>query len=198
MTYLCLDVTTAKAFVALVDCGANTSTVITHDTPLQASSWLIPTFHDLLSQCGIATSDLRAIICATGPGSFTGIRIGLAAAQGYGYGLDIPIIGIKTFDFYKRGFVTPSMGIAIDSKRGDYYSQWYEGGVSGEAPVMREADDPAFQATSWYGDSGLLCSLYEGFDPCILVKSLQPWNPQQYLPSPYYMREPSTTVPAKS
>lgn len=54
---------------------------------------------ELLKKCGVAPTDLSLLVCALGPGTFTGLRIGLAFVKGLALSLRIPIIGIPTFDF---------------------------------------------------------------------------------------------------
>ena len=68
---------------------------------------------------GVAFSDLTAIGVVVGPGSFTGIRIGIAYAKGLSIGLDIPIIPINAFELYLAA--TPDAFVAIDSGRGDFF-----------------------------------------------------------------------------
>jgi tRNA threonylcarbamoyladenosine biosynthesis protein TsaB len=57
---------------------------------------LMPSLNNLLMQTGIGPEQLNALIVALGPGSFTGVRIGLAVAKGFSQSLGIPIIGIPT------------------------------------------------------------------------------------------------------
>lgn len=52
----------------------------------------------VLSAAGVAPSDLRAVACAIGPGSFTGIRIGMSMAKGLCYALRIPLVAVPTLD----------------------------------------------------------------------------------------------------
>ncbi len=54
---------------------------------------------ELLQKCSLTTSDISLLVCALGPGTFTGLRIGLAFAKGLALSLHLPIIGIPTFDF---------------------------------------------------------------------------------------------------
>jgi tRNA threonylcarbamoyladenosine biosynthesis protein TsaB len=60
---------------------------------------LAPAVSDLLHRCSLATSDVKAVAVALGPGSFTSLRIGLAFAKGLSLSLSIPVIGIPTFDY---------------------------------------------------------------------------------------------------
>ena len=59
---------------------------------------VLPTLQAMLRRYRLAPTDLRGIAVATGPGSFTGLRVGLATAKGLAYALDIPIWGIPTLD----------------------------------------------------------------------------------------------------
>jgi len=76
-----------------------------------------------LKEGGLRRGDLNGIAISTGPGSFTGLRVGLAAAKGLALALDIPIVGIPTFEaiagplFEKCGRAL----ILVPSRRGEYY-----------------------------------------------------------------------------
>ena len=59
---------------------------------------LAPALEQLLERCKAAPKDLQALAVALGPGSFTSLRIGLAAVKGMALGLKIPIIGIPSLD----------------------------------------------------------------------------------------------------
>ncbi|MFQ6760542.1 MAG: tRNA (adenosine(37)-N6)-threonylcarbamoyltransferase complex dimerization subunit type 1 TsaB [Alphaproteobacteria bacterium] len=72
-----------------------------------------------LSDANAKWSDLTAIGVVVGPGSFTGIRIGIAYAKGLSIGLDIPIISINAFELYLAE--NPDAFVAIDSGRGDFF-----------------------------------------------------------------------------
>lgn len=72
-----------------------------------------------ITECGAKWSDITAIGVVTGPGSFTGIRLGIAYAKGVAMGLNIPVVGISAFDLYLAE--TPDAFVAIDSGRGDFF-----------------------------------------------------------------------------
>jgi tRNA threonylcarbamoyladenosine biosynthesis protein TsaB len=57
----------------------------------------------LMTKSAVSPSDLTCLVCALGPGTFTGLRIGLAFAKGLALSLHIPILGIPTFDFLASG-----------------------------------------------------------------------------------------------
>ena len=72
-----------------------------------------------IAECGATWRDISAIGVVVGPGSFTGIRLGIAYAKGIAMGLDIPVVGISAFDLYLAA--TPDAFVAIDSGRGEFF-----------------------------------------------------------------------------
>ncbi len=72
-----------------------------------------------LQESDVTWNDISAIGVVTGPGSFTGIRLGIAYAKGIAMGLKIPVIGISAFDLYLAQ--NPDAFVAIDSGRGDFF-----------------------------------------------------------------------------
>jgi tRNA threonylcarbamoyl adenosine modification protein YeaZ len=73
----------------------------------------------LLEENNVKMADLTAIGVIVGPGSFTGIRMGIAYAKGLGIGLNIPVIPVNLFELYL--YETPDAFVAIDSGRGDFF-----------------------------------------------------------------------------
>lgn len=72
-----------------------------------------------INESGAKWGDITAIGVVVGPGSFTGIRLGIAYAKGIAMGLNIPVVGISAFDLYLAA--TPDAFVAIDSGRGDFF-----------------------------------------------------------------------------
>jgi tRNA threonylcarbamoyladenosine biosynthesis protein TsaB len=92
---ICLETATNLCSVALCDNERLVSLRESHDTRSHAS--LITVFIDeILKEQGLKVSDLKAIAVSRGPGSYTGLRIGVSVAKGIAYALSIPLIGIDT------------------------------------------------------------------------------------------------------
>lgn len=88
---------------------------------------LFPLIQSLMTRTNTPVDSLDAIAVTRGPGSFTGIRAGLAAAKGLCLGRNLPLIGLSTFDLYasRASLEQFPLLVAIESKRADLYVQLY-------------------------------------------------------------------------
>lgn len=91
---------------------------------------LFPLLEELLEEAGLAWADLSAIAVGVGPGNFTGIRIAVSAARGLALGLNIPAIGVATFDALREGASGPVL-TAVAAPRGAVYLDPPEGAPLG-------------------------------------------------------------------
>jgi tRNA threonylcarbamoyladenosine biosynthesis protein TsaB len=98
---------------------------------LQHSPSLLPLVDSLLSRMGLTARDLELVVCSLGPGSFTGIRIGLATALGICGARGIPVVGVSTLDAIaepwqsRAGEVYP----VIDARKGRIYTALFVAGT---------------------------------------------------------------------
>ena len=76
--------------------------------------------HELLAGAGLDPRDLHGLVVGTGPGSFTGVRIGLAAARGLALALDLPAAGVSTLDALAAG--APGALPVIDARRREVFT----------------------------------------------------------------------------
>lgn len=79
---------------------------------------------DLLARNGVGYPDLGRVVTTTGPGSFTGLRIGLSAARGIGLARDIPVIGVPSLLALSLAVAGPST-VLLDARRGEAYFQTF-------------------------------------------------------------------------
>ncbi len=81
---------------------------------------------ELLERNGVGYADLQRIVTTTGPGSFTGLRIGLSAARGIGLARGIPVIGVSSLVALSLGATGPAT-VLLDARRGEAYFQTFAG-----------------------------------------------------------------------
>ena len=94
----------------------------------------------LLDQAAVALADIDVFAVATGPGSFTGLRIGIATMQGLAFASRRPLVGVSTFDALARHAHASRTATWIDAWRGEVYAALYEAGEPvGEPSVNRPA-----------------------------------------------------------
>lgn len=92
---ICLETSTAVCSVAICDSSGVVALKESSENKSHAS--LLTVFiNDLLAQTGIKARDLQAVAVSKGPGSYTGLRIGVSAAKGIAYAASIPLIGVET------------------------------------------------------------------------------------------------------
>lgn len=129
--------------LSLNTCG-NTATVAlgsagAHDVKILASSELavrtysarlIPEIAALLEKQHATLADVEAIVVVSGPGSFTGIRVGLSTAKGLAEGAAIPLIAVSRLALLANASGLPHVLAAVDAGRGEYYVGEFRNGNS--------------------------------------------------------------------
>ena len=97
MLILAFETSAKAASVALMD-GDKLLGESYQNTGLTHSQTLLPMAQDLIKSCGYTPQQVQAVAVAAGPGSFTGIRIGVAAAKGFAWGKETPCYGVSTLE----------------------------------------------------------------------------------------------------
>ena len=123
MLTLAFETSAKAASVALTENGKLLAESY-QNTGLTHSQTLMVMAEDLLKQAGKAVADITQVAVAEGPGSFTGIRIGVAAAKGFAWGRELPCYGVSTLEAMAeslgiyQGYVCPCM----DARRQQVYN----------------------------------------------------------------------------
>jgi tRNA threonylcarbamoyladenosine biosynthesis protein TsaB len=90
----------------------------------------------ILQETGIELAEIDVFAVATGPGSFTGLRVGIATMQGLAFAAGKPLIGISAFDALASFGGTARIATWIDAWRGDVFAGFYDEGREAEAPTV--------------------------------------------------------------
>ena len=127
MKILALE-TSAKAVSAAVSEDGRILASGYQDTGLTHSRTLMPIVEHILKNTGLTVADMDAIAVAAGPGSFTGIRIGVAAAKGLAFAADKPAVGVSTLAAMARNvaFCDGLVICAMDARRQQVYNALFE------------------------------------------------------------------------
>ena len=183
MLILAFETSAKAASVALMD-GDKLLGESYQNTGMTHSQTLMVMAEDMLKTAGKTAADVGAVAVAEGPGSFTGVRIGVAAAKGFAWGREIPCYGISTLEAMAeslgiyQGYVCPVM----DARRSQVYNALFyvnRGEVSRVTPdraiaiaelaeELKNLTEPIFLV----GDGSILCynSLMESIPNLILPK----------------------------
>lgn len=129
MRILALDTTTEACSAALMIDGAvvNERFIV---APREHTKWILPMVDSLLIEAGISLKDLNLLAFGRGPGSFTGVRIGIGIAQGLALGADLHLVGVSTLATLAQGAWRRTGArrvlTAIDACMGEvYWAQYY-------------------------------------------------------------------------
>ena len=103
---------------------------------------IFPAIDELLARNSVAYKDLTRIAVTTGPGSFTGLRIGLSAARGLGLALSIPVIGVPSLLALSLGTQCDATAVLLDARRDEAYFQLFSGpGIPVGEPQLLPMDE---------------------------------------------------------
>ena len=165
------------------------------NTGLTHSQTLMVMAEDLLKQCGKTVADITNLAVAEGPGSFTGVRIGVAAAKGFAWGGQLPCYGVSTLEAMAeslgiwQGYVCPCM----DARRSQVYNALF---YVNQGKIERIREDRAIAL------SDLAVELKVLTEPVFLVgdgsnltyKTLSAEIPDLVLPAEHRMHQRATGV----
>jgi tRNA threonylcarbamoyladenosine biosynthesis protein TsaB len=157
---------------------------------------LAPMVREMAARAGIAFTQIDRIAATTGPGSFTGVRVGLAFARALALALSRPCVGVSTLEALALESGEEGLRAAIIETPGACYCALYENGAPLIAPraVERGEQDALLRAAA-----GARAVKIAGPGAVADVQALalraQRLDPARYLPDPLYLRAPHVTLP---
>ena len=173
---------------------------------------LMPMIEAVLAEARVAPGQLDRLGVTIGPGSFTGTRIGLAAARAFGRALGIPVIGVTTFEALAVRMPGRPRVVAFDARRGQIYVQFFAAdGTPRNDGAALEATDAARHLEEWgvrdpvllgsgaamLGEmTGAEISEYVWPDASAFLPLIARAPMPKDMPRPLYLRAPDVTVPA--
>lgn len=169
MKILALDTSGRVGSVCLAE-GEKIVAEISLDTEITHTERLLPAIDLLLKQAGWALADLGGLALTIGPGSFTGLRIGLATLKGFAQVYNLPIVGVSSLQVLAHNACDSDKPVAavMDARRGEVYAAVYQ--------FHKEPDtccDVGPKASSLIGEQAMppqkLSLLLKKFVPCLLL-----------------------------
>lgn len=205
MIILALDTAGVDCAAAVYDSGSDSVMgEVTETIGRGHAEHLMDVVDAALAKAGIALAAVERIVVTVGPGSFTGIRIGVAAARGFALSLDIPAIGITTLEVMAAAAREQNPGqsvlAAIDAKREEIYLQPFDADgrpldearavTIGEARAIAGAFDGVVTGTAVARLSEAPPAERPDAFPIAVVARLGAAKPVSDKPKPLYLRGP--------
>ena len=149
---------------------------------------LTPNVVAAVADAGLTMDDIDAVVVGSGPGPFTGLRVGMATAAAYGHALDVPVHGVCSLDAI-GGQTTGDVLVITDARRREVYWARYRDGVRIDGPgVGAQADIPC-------GDAELVD--FAQPSPAGLVAAVRDWAADPDPLIPLYLRRPDAKTLAE-
>jgi tRNA threonylcarbamoyladenosine biosynthesis protein TsaB len=180
---LAIDTAAPRLQLAVLRDGDRVET-LSEDMATGQAERLFPAIDELFSRAAVAYADLTRVAVTTGPGSFTGLRIGLSAARGLGLARDIPVLGIPSLAALSLAIAGPS-AVLLDAKRGEAYVQIFTApGVPASEAALLPMED-ARELIPQRAD--LITSPF--VDIAALARFAREADPDAYPPEAAYIRD---------
>ncbi|HRZ86230.1 MAG TPA: tRNA (adenosine(37)-N6)-threonylcarbamoyltransferase complex dimerization subunit type 1 TsaB [bacterium] len=151
MNILGVETSLSTGTVALVADGAPKAEMVV-SSDMSHSTRLPQRVDELLNEAGLTMGEIGLIAVGVGPGSFTGIRVGVAFAKGVRTALGTPVVGVSTFDIavgrlarsHAHTLATAeTVAVVLDARRGEFYCRIYRKYAGGHRPEGADAIVPA-------------------------------------------------------
>lgn len=221
MRIVVIDTATRRGTVAAVDDGRVLASRC-HERQTAHAEQLFGMMDEVLAEAGWVVSQVELLAVGMGPGSFTGVRVGMAAAKGIGFSLGIPLVGVTSLSAMAhaarlRVGAVPVVA-ALDAKKGEVFLAGFDGTgacIGGPEHIARDG------VPAWIHGKGVVAAVVAGEiaaelsltgvmhvrgDECdlpgpgsmaALASDIWRWNGVDQIESlePLYVRPPDITVP---
>ncbi|MBI4847453.1 MAG: tRNA (adenosine(37)-N6)-threonylcarbamoyltransferase complex dimerization subunit type 1 TsaB [Nitrospirae bacterium] len=136
MKILAIETATVAGSIAILDDNTGLIAEIRVDVKVVHAERLMPSIQWLMNAAGVSINEIDAFAVSIGPGSFTGLRIGLSTAKGFAYATGKPLVPVPTLDAFARTLPFCSYTICpmLDARRNEVYAGLYrwDGGICGK------------------------------------------------------------------
>ncbi len=151
-----IETSTSHGSVALFEGGLLKAELLLY-SPGSHSEKLFPSIERLMELAGITSGDLGAVAVSMGPGSFTGLRVGVAAAKGLAFSLQVPLYGVPTLGALADAAPPGAVAVCavLDARRGEVFAALFRS-VDGRLEIQGEAAVLAPDALSLTLEPGTL------------------------------------------
>ena len=139
MSILSIDTSSQVSSVAVLS-AERVAAEICMQGALTHSETLMPHIETALRMARVEKSELEGIAVSIGPGSFTGLRIGLASAKMMAYALHIPLIAVPTLEALVHHYICEGVRLVpmMDAQKGNVYAQEFSWRADGDALILQE------------------------------------------------------------
>lgn len=195
MIVLALDTALDGCAVALAD-GAQIRAHLNEQMERGQAERLAPMVREAVSAAGAVFSDIERIAVTTGPGSFTGVRVGLSFARALALALGKPCLGVSTLEALALQEGEEGLRAALIETPGAAYAALYENGAALVAPcAVEKGEHEDLFRVALAGRSYVTAGPARRPDPAALALRAARLDPGAYLPNPSYLRAPHVTLP---
>jgi tRNA threonylcarbamoyladenosine biosynthesis protein TsaB len=195
MIVLAVDTALDACSVAVV-CGPETLAAISEQMSRGQAERLAPMVREALEQSGADFSQLARIAVTAGPGSFTGVRVGLSFARALGLALKKPVLGVSTLEALALAHEDVGLRAALIETPGATYVALYENGVPVIHPRgVERGEHGALLAQAVGGRPLTVVGPGVIVDAAALARRAQRLDPVRYPADPLYLRAPHVTLP---
>lgn len=158
---------------------------------------LAPMVREAMEAAGAGFEQLDRIVVTTGPGSFTGVRVGLSFARALAMALDKPCVGVSTLEALAMSGAEAGLRAAVIETPGASYFALYDDGETLVAPrAIERSEHATLVAEHAKGRDVALVGPNVAVDIASLARRAVRLDPASYPPNPSYLRAPHVTLPA--